>query len=359
VSRRRPNPAGSWQASPAAGIALLAIALAFSGASWADTLPPDIREKAVKEQAIGAMKSGDTAALFDAMDEYRTLESAGATVPPGLYFAEADSARWSGDPVRAERAFSDYFRVARPEGEAYAEAQRAYGEFRKSIPEATWSILDAMVPIPGGTVRTGDGTQGGRVVAFSLSRKAVTQGQFDEFRKATGYQSKGQAAAEGCPGEATDGTGAAVERPAASPVVCVSWLDADAFISWLGQYSGLKFRLPSAVELEYATLDGGSPASGADDGSVGAAAAAGSASTNRFGLQDIAVGGSEWVRDCGSDVGGAAEAAGTGAAQACRTRIAVSKDTGDQSSMPGGERRVERGADFRSGDLGFRLSLGR
>jgi len=40
-------------------------------------------------------------------------------------------------------------------------------------------------------------------------------------------------------------------------------------------------------------------------------------------------------------------------------RIAVSKDTGDQSSMPGGERRVERGADFRSGDLGFRLSLGR
>jgi formylglycine-generating enzyme required for sulfatase activity len=354
----RPNAAGPGRPSRAVRVGWLACALLFGGVSLSDAVPPDAREKAVKEQAIGAMKSGDTAALFDAMDEYRTLEGAGATVPPGLYFAEADSARWSGDPVRAERAFSDYFRVARPEGEAYAEAQRAYGEFRKSIPEATWSILDAMVPIPGGTVRTGDGAQGGRVVAFSLSRKAVTQGQFDEFRKATGYQSKGQAAAEGCPGEATDGTGAAVERPAASPVVCVSWLDADAFISWLGQYSGLKFRLPSAVELEYATLDGGSPASGTDDGSVGAAAA-GSASTNRFGLQDIAVGGSEWVRDCGSDAGGGAEAAGTGAAQACRTRVAVSKVSGDQSSMPGGERRVERGADFRSGDLGFRLSLGR
>jgi formylglycine-generating enzyme required for sulfatase activity len=331
----------------------------FGGASLSDALPPDAREKAVKEQAIGAMKSGDTAALVDAMDEYRTLESAGATIPPGLFFAEADSARWSGDPVRAERAFSDYFRVARPEGEAYAEAQRAYGEFRKSIPEAAWSILDAMVPIPGGTVGTGDARKGQRVVAFSLSRKAVTQGQFDEFLKATGYQTKGQGSGEGCVGDATEGAGAAVKRPAASPAACVSWLDADAYISWLSQYSGLKFRLPSAAELEYATLDGGSPASAAGDGSVGAAAAAGSASTNRFGVQGIAVGGSEWVRDCGTAAGGAAEAVGTGAAQACRTRVAVSENAGDQSSMPGGERRVERGTDFRSSDLGFRLSLGR
>jgi formylglycine-generating enzyme required for sulfatase activity len=359
MRRNRPNAAGARRPSQVLRIGLLACALASGGTSLSDDLPPDAREKAVKEQAIGAMKSGDTAALFDAMDDYRALESAGATVPPGLYFAEADSARWSGDPVRAERAFGDYFRVARPEGEAYAEAQRAYGEFRKSIPEATWSILDAMVPIPGGTVGTGDGKQGGRVVAFSLSRKAVTQGQFDEFRKTTGYQSRNRGAAEGCPDEATDGTGAAAARPAASPAVCVSWLDADAYISWLGQYSGLKFRLPSAVELEYATLDGGSPASGTGDGSVGAAAPAGSASTNRFGVQGMAAGGSEWVRDCGTPPGAAPEAATPGAAQSCRTRVAVSTDSRGQSSAPPGDGRAVHGDDYRSGELGFRLSLGR
>src|SRR5512134_2596692 len=77
-------------------------------------LSPELREKLLEEQAIDAVKNGDTASLFDAMDEYRTLAQAGLTVPPGLFFAEADAARSSGDPVRAERAFNDYFEVADP-----------------------------------------------------------------------------------------------------------------------------------------------------------------------------------------------------------------------------------------------------
>jgi hypothetical protein len=245
-------------------LGLAACLLAVCMPVLADDLPLETREKLMKEQAIEAVKSGDSGALLVAMDEYRTLERLGVTIPAGLFFAEADSARSSGDPVRAERAFNDFFRVAPPEGEAFAEALRVYGEFRKSIPESVWPILEQMAPIPGRSADTAAGTPAIQGAPFSLSRRAVTRRQFEAFIKATDYRPQGQDGAGGCPGSpgpADDGAEAGAEAAAANdPVVCVSWIDADAYVEWLRQSSGLKFRLPTAAEWELAAYAAGSVA---------------------------------------------------------------------------------------------------
>src|SRR6187431_1482372 len=107
------------------------VAAACSLAIAATTLAQDTslaaQEKQLKDQAIGALTRKDVTTLFAVMDEYRGLVPAGAQIPAGLFFAEADAARGSGDPVRAERAFGDFFRVASPEGATFAEAMRTYG----------------------------------------------------------------------------------------------------------------------------------------------------------------------------------------------------------------------------------------
>lgn len=256
---------GTNESLRASLLGLAACLLAVCAPVLADDLPLETREKLMKEQAVEAVKSGDSGALLVAMDEYRALERLGVTIPAGLFFAEADSARSSGDPVRAERAFNDFFRVAPPEGEAFAEALRVYGEFRKSIPESVWPILEQMAPIPGRSADIAEGTPAAPVAPFSLSRRAVTSGQFAAFIKATGYRPQGQDGAGGCPASPSpaDGeaeAGGAVPAAADDPVVCVSWIDADAYVEWLRQSSGLKFRLPTAAEWELAVYMVGSVA---------------------------------------------------------------------------------------------------
>jgi hypothetical protein len=290
-------------------------------------LSPELREKLLKEQAIDAMKSGDTASLFDAMDEYRALAVAGVTIPPGLLFAEADAARSSGDPVRAERAFNDYFEVANPEGEAFAEALRTYAEFRKTIPDATWSILESMTPIPGGVVRTVGAQREVRVAPFSLAQRAVTHGEFAAFLEASGYraQQSDQGNDADCQAEASEMT---IEPTSSEPAVCVSWSEASAYVAWLSETSGLRFRLPSAVEWERAAS---TPA----------------------GLGDRAGNRSEWVGDCAVPSGAAPDRA-----DSCNRRIAMRLDTPGDSPRPPGDARLIRGDDYRASDLGFRIALG-
>jgi formylglycine-generating enzyme required for sulfatase activity len=99
------------------------------------------------------------------------------------------------------------------------------------------------------------------------------------------------------------------------PVINVSWLDAKAFVAWLSQKTGFKYRLPTEAEWEYAARAGTSTTYwwGADVGSGRAncqncntgqgrmTLSVGAFKPNAFGLYDTSGNIAEWVEDCWHD----------------------------------------------------------
>jgi formylglycine-generating enzyme required for sulfatase activity/dienelactone hydrolase len=137
-----------------------------------------------------------------------------------------------------------------------------------------------------------------KVPAFSLARHDISFEQYDQFAQATGRPLPEQ-------------------RPGAGrgslPVVNVAWPDLHAFIAWLNQSSGRKYRLPSEAEWEYAaragsstaypwgnTFDHGKANAGGKNGADQweAAAPVGSFPPNAFGLYDMIGNVWQWTQDC-------------------------------------------------------------
>lgn len=217
-----------------------------------------------------------------------------------------------------------------------------------------------MLPLPGGTFIQGsaEGDPGHRevegprrevqVAPFHLSRHEVTVGQFRTFVERTGYvtdaernEPAGGRPAQGCwshqrPGEFSPGWVAGRDwrdpgfaQDESHPVVCVSWNDAQAYMAWLGETSGHRYRLPSESEFEYAarSMPGSETSaesyearacefanhadrrlreavsgwraqtSDCDDGHA-FTAPVGSYPVEGFGLHDMKGNASEWVADC-------------------------------------------------------------
>lgn len=107
-------------------------------------------------------------------------------------------------------------------------------------------------------------------VGFALGQSEVTVGQFREFVRSSNYTTD----AERLGGAAVyeESTGRIVNRPGMTwqndyrgeragddlPVVNVSWNDAVAYLGWLSDRTGKKYRLPSEAEFEYALRAGSS-----------------------------------------------------------------------------------------------------
>jgi len=165
-----------------------------------------------------------------------------------------------------------------------------------------------MVVIPGGKFRMGDiqGKHGKDELPvhevhikkpFAIGRYEITFDQYDEFAKATDRK-------------LADDEGLGRGR---QPVIRVSWNDAVAYAEWLSGQSGMRYRLPTEAEWEYAARArtetpywwGNEVRQGLANCRVCGSkwdgkgtAPVGSFKPNAFGLYDTSGNVSEWVRDC-------------------------------------------------------------
>ena len=275
-----------------------------------------------------------------------------------------DALRRPGGLPQARRVLSDLLRIAEPGDPAAAELRERieqvahYGLFRPGqvFTDALRSGARGpqLVVVPHGAFRMGaaageDGSSDAEKPAhyvrfdrgFAMSRTEVTVGEFRRFVEATGYRSR--AVRRGHSTVYDERGGNFVRRsgvdwssdyagqPARDdmPVLHVSARDAEAYVEWLAQQSGQRYRLPSEAEFEYAVRAGSQGAfawstrvpprragnvTGALDASPGGRrwhnafadygdgwwgpAPVASFAPNAFGLHDLTGNVSEWVADC-------------------------------------------------------------
>jgi formylglycine-generating enzyme required for sulfatase activity len=174
--------------------------------------------------------------------------------------------------------------------------------------------------------------------SFALGKYDVTRREYAAFVSETGYRSDGGCYDNGNP-NSPKRAGASWKNPGFKqtdndPVICVSWDDAQAYVSWLnrklqrsGSASGdAPYRLPTESEWEYAARAGtttrfwwGDDESAAaahawyEENSGGQTHPVGLKPTNRFGLYDMAGNVWQWTQDCYAESYSAAPNNGTAA----------------------------------------------
>ena len=144
-------------------------------------------------------------------------------------------------------------------------------------------VCPAMVEIPAGSYEMGspegevgrDEDEGplhrvtiGEPLAVGVYE--VTVGEFGHFVEATGH-STGDVCSTHEDGAWEERSGRSWRNPgfdqtARHPVVCVSWDDAQAYVEWLSTKTGMRYRLLSESEWEYAARAGTSTAHYWDEG---------------------------------------------------------------------------------------------
>ena len=179
---------------------------------------------------------------------------------------------------------------------------------------------------------------------FAISRNEVTVDQFRDFVRASGYRSTADRHGHAQVYDERSGTFMrrrdvdwqsaydGTRANGALPVLFVSQRDAQAYVEWLAGQSGVRYRLPSEAEFEYALRAGGTGrypwgdagpptaagnVNGGKDTSPGGRhwsngfagygdgfwgpAPVGSYRPNAYGLHDLAGNVGEWVADCWHD----------------------------------------------------------
>ena len=222
---------------------------------------------------------------------------------------------------------------------------------------------------------------------FAIGVYEVTRDEYGRFVRATNYPTDGQ------PCLVNDGhqwretlsqnwRDLAIPQTGRHPAVCISWNDAVAYVSWLSERTGVKYRLPSAAEWEYAARAGtttawywgdtseaqcenangadettGFPwAAGCSDGNP-TTSLVGSFRPNLFGVYDILGNAWEWVQDCymetyvGAPTDGAPWEPNGCAGRAMRGASWASTPKYLRAAHRAGEHR-----DFRSDYTGFRVA---
>lgn len=89
---------------------------------------------------------------------------------------------------------------------------------------------------------------------FAVAQFEISRGEFAKFVSATNYSAKGCLTYENnewLHREQRDWQSPGYIQDDSHPVVCVSWVDATQYISWLSELTGKEYRLLSSSEWEY------------------------------------------------------------------------------------------------------------
>jgi formylglycine-generating enzyme required for sulfatase activity len=220
------------------------------------------------------------------------------------------------------------------------------------------------------------------VRSFALGRYDVTRAQYAAFVRETGYSTGTgcyESSMPGSPQRATANWQNTGSPPSdRNPVVCVTWHDAQAYISWLNKKVNAPsstandgpYRLPSEAEWEYAARAGtttrfwwGDDETAADahawykSNSNGHTPPVGLKPANAFGLYDIVGNVWQWTQDCYAEsyTGSPTDGRASEALQSC-----MRVDRGGSWLYPAwllrSATRERNPADYRDAIMGFRLA---
>ncbi len=269
-----------------------------------------------------------------------------------------------------------------------------------------------MVAIPGGEFMMGSpageserGDDEGpqrqvRMKPFAFGKSEVTVAQWRQFARASGYLTEAERSvhAPGCfTWEPEDPAwawraGRSWREPGwrqndNEPVVCISWVDAQAYVRWLAQHSGVKgWRLPSEAEWEYAARAGSTTrrpwgdepgvacayANGTDrtQGPRGRtwtethacrdghwyAAPVGSYRPNAWGLHDMLGNVWEWVQDCYLSYADAPSDGSAHETNVCQGRVVRGGAWDDPPAVLRSAARFWLGPSNRNNNIGLRVA---
>jgi formylglycine-generating enzyme required for sulfatase activity len=219
---------------------------------------------------------------------------------------------------------------------------------------------------------------------FAISKYRVTRGEFAAFVQETGYSTEG-----GCTFWVNhtypvhpegDWQAPGFAQTDRDPVVCVSWLDAKAYIAWLNgklhEHSssdgGNAYRLLSEAEWEYAARAGTRTARWWGD-SIGSGntvcdecgspwdkqqpAPAGSFQTNAFGVSDVLGGTWEWTEDCWNETyAGAPQVGSAWTTAECQYRVMRGGSWTNRPYILRSARRSYSNPSQRTNYVGFRIA---
>lgn len=140
-----------------------------------------------------------------------------------------------------------------------------------------------------------------QVNAFAAGMYEITLHEFSTFVEETGYEQHSNC------GKFLQGD-SFVERRWDSPgwtpspeepAFCISWDDTQAYLSWISEKTGSQYRLPSDLEWQYLSQEGGSENKEPEFGKAFFRPnSVGHDRSNAFGLYDMYGNAREWVDDC-------------------------------------------------------------
>lgn len=129
---------------------------------------------------------------------------------------------------------------------------------------------------------------------LALGRYEVTVGEYRAFASATGRGAGG-----GCTtnGDGDSWRNPGFRQPDRHPVTCVSWDDAQAYVSWLSRTTDASYRLPTEAEWRRAAT-GSQPGCYQQRTNNWGTCTVGSHGSNAAGLADMVGNLYEWTEDC-------------------------------------------------------------